>query len=127
MHIYHKQDVEMPVEMEEGEVIYPLFGAEVDDAAEKHSLAYVVIPPSKSSSFHYHVEAEESYYILKGEGHLMVGDEQRTVGAGDTILIPPRRAHQIRSSGEADLEFLVVSVPPWRETDVVVLEKDGLS
>jgi len=126
MHIYHKRDVEKPVEMEEGEVIYPLFGAEVDEAAEKHSLAYVVIPPGKSSSFHYHVEAEESYTILKGQGQLVVGDEKRTVGAGDTILIPPRRPHQITSTGGEDLEFLVVSVPPWREEDMVVLDEAEL-
>lgn len=125
MHIYHRRDVEEPERTEEGEVIYPLFGPVVDRAAEKHSLAYVVIPPGKSSPLHYHLETEESYYILQGKGQLMVGDEKTTVGAGEAILIPPRRPHRIANGGDEDLAFLVVSVPPWQEEDMVVIGEEA--
>ena len=37
-----------------GEIIYELIGKGIDNHTDLHSVAYVVIPPAKSSLLHYH-------------------------------------------------------------------------
>ncbi|MDY7078444.1 MAG: cupin domain-containing protein [Chloroflexota bacterium] len=122
MHIYHKDDVNSPLVTGQGEVIYELIGRTVGESTERHSLAYVVIPPGKSAPLHNHPEAEESYYILKGEAQMVLGDEEAIVGPGQAILIPPSSPHKISSIGEDDLELLAVCVPAWEPTNTVGME-----
>ena len=121
MHVRHKDQAE-PITTSTGEVIYELVGRRVGRATERHSGAHVVIPPGKSSRLHYHPEAEESYFILKGRGRLRVGDEEAEVGAGQMILIPAPLPHKIACAGAEDLELLAVSVPAWEPEGTIWLE-----
>ena len=63
-----------------GEVVYELIGAKAG-GSNRHSLAQITILPGKASRKHYHPEAEESYYILAGHGHLEMDGEKREVNA----------------------------------------------
>jgi mannose-6-phosphate isomerase-like protein (cupin superfamily) len=105
-----------------GEMIHELIGSGVGDSTELHSVAYVIIPPDKSSLLHYHPLAEESYYFLKGKGTLVIEDEETTVFPGQAVLIRPTKRHKISNTGETDLEFLAVCVPAWKPTNTVFLE-----
>lgn len=117
MHIYHKKDIHSPAVTEHGEIIYELIGRAVGETTERHSVAYVTIPPGKSSLLHYHPEAEESYFILKGQARMILGDEEAIVGRGQIILIQPTKPHKIINIGEEDLEFLAICVPAWEPTN----------
>lgn len=112
-----------PHNSQHGEVIYELIGRAVGEPTERHSLAYVVIPPGKSSLLHFHPEAEESYYIIHGQARMQVGEEEIELVAGQTVLIPARKVHQIINAGELDLEFLAFCVPAWEATNSVFLEQ----
>jgi mannose-6-phosphate isomerase-like protein (cupin superfamily) len=123
MYVIHKNDVRPHVQ-EHGEIIYELIGRSVDTPTEQHSVAYVVIPPSKSSIRHYHPVAEESHYILHGRALMELGEEKQLLEPGQIVLIPRGLRHEIHSEGPEDLEFLAISAPAWEEKEPLYQELD---
>ena len=55
---------------------------------------------------------EEIYYVLQGEGLMMVGDEKQKVRSGDAIWIPYGAVHSLENDGERDCVILVVAAMP---------------
>jgi mannose-6-phosphate isomerase-like protein (cupin superfamily) len=125
MHIHHKRDIQSPIVTEHGEIIFELIGRGIGEPTERHSIAYVTIPSGKSSLMHYHPEAEESYFILRGQARMIIGEEDAVVGPGHSILIQPQKPHKIVNIGHEDLEFLAVCVPAWEPTNSIFLEGEG--
>jgi mannose-6-phosphate isomerase-like protein (cupin superfamily) len=118
MRIVRKDHIANPFRGSLGEEIFELIGRPDElGATVMHSLAYVVIPPGSKSPVHYHKESEETYYVINGEARLRVDGQECHVAPGDACLIVPREVHQIVAVGTTDLEFLVVSAPPWTPTD----------
>jgi mannose-6-phosphate isomerase-like protein (cupin superfamily) len=123
MHIIRHDRSSAPLVNATGEEVYPLLGAPADQGgAAQHSLAYVVIPPGKSSLHHYHPQAEESYYILRGQARMVIDGQTHTLQTGDAILIQPPEPHQIFSTGDVDLVFIVACAPPWTPDNAVYLD-----
>ncbi|HVU89767.1 MAG TPA: cupin domain-containing protein [Pirellulales bacterium] len=88
----------------------------------KQSLAEARLAPGLSTTPHYHPLTEEIYYILVGTGSMRIGDEQRTVGPGDAIAIPPGKIHQITNDGREELKFLCCCAPGYQHEDTVLVE-----
>jgi mannose-6-phosphate isomerase-like protein (cupin superfamily) len=84
---------------------------------ERCSLAEEVLPPGKSVGRHHHLETEEVYYILEGEGRMSVGSEAREVAAGDAIFIPRGSAHTLENTGQAPMTILLVCGPAYAYED----------
>ena len=125
MFITRKELIRVPLVSSTDEQVYELIGSSPQHGgATRHSLAYVVIPPGGSSIHHFHTEGEETYYILKGQGKLLVNEQVHIVSPGDAILISPTDSHQIFAEGDAVLEFLAVSAPPWTPNDSILVEKE---
>jgi mannose-6-phosphate isomerase-like protein (cupin superfamily) len=122
MHVYSKAQVTSPIVTQHGETIFELLGRDFAEGTEKHSVAHILIPPGKASLLHYHPEAEESYYILSGKAHILIGEQESAISAGQIVLIPPKNLHQIRNIGEDDLEFLAICVPAWEPSNTVLAE-----
>jgi quercetin dioxygenase-like cupin family protein len=75
------------------------------------------IPPGVGLPLHKHPHpVEELLYVLRGKGIEKgietVGDEQREVGPGTAIFIPPEVEHRIENTGDEMLMLLVVVSPP---------------
>ena len=70
------------------------------------SLAEAIIQPGETTLLHKHIESEELYYILQGEGKMILGDEILHVNYGDTICIQPGVKHNIKNTGNKDLKIL---------------------
>jgi len=60
---------------------------------------------------HRHPNAEEIFYIIKGNGTFQVGDEKQKVKAGDIVYIPPNMVHLLTNDGYEILEFIDWAVP----------------
>ncbi|MFC1998467.1 cupin domain-containing protein [Chloroflexota bacterium] len=86
------------------------------------SLAEAIVPQGKATDEHYHIETEEIYYIVMGNGLMMIGDEKREVNAGDGIVIEPGMKHKIWNTGNSDLVFLCCCSPAYTYDDTVVVE-----
>lgn len=116
-----------PLRTPNGEVIWELVGHEMPETTDRHSLAHVKIPVGKFTLNHYHPVAEETYYILKGQGRMVLDGEESIIGPGDSVYIAPNQHHKLTVIGDEDLDLLAVCVPAWEPTNTVWLEemKDG--
>lgn len=86
------------------------------------SLAEARVPVGTATTPHFHPQTEEIYYILAGQGRMRIGDEERTVGPGDAIAIPPGAVHTIRNPGPAELRFLCCCAPGYEHDDTVLVD-----
>lgn len=67
--------------------------------------------PMAHVEMHQHMQQEQVYHVLSGEGLMHFGDEACAVRAHDVIFIPPGIPHGIENSGLVDLVFLVITTP----------------
>ena len=81
------------------------------------SLAEATVPQGESTRRHYHIESEELYCILAGEGIVHLGEERLAVSQGDTVLIPPGTHHCIDNTGQDALVFLCCCAPAYSDHD----------
>jgi mannose-6-phosphate isomerase-like protein (cupin superfamily) len=76
------------------------------------------VPAGGAEVMHYHTQARQFFYILEGQG-MMVFDEKTVVlEQGQSIEIAPLVKHQFKNHSNADVHFLVVSVPSTRRDRV---------
>ncbi len=86
------------------------------------SLAEAIIQPGETTLLHKHIESEELYYILQGEGKMILGDGILHVNYGDTICIQPGVKHNIKNTGNKDLKILCCCAPAYSHDDTVIIE-----
>jgi len=91
-----------------------------NSSASNQSLAEATLSPGGATDAHRHPRTEEIYYVLRGAGRMTVGNEQREVGPGDGILIPPGTRHTIENIGREPLVFLCCCAPPYSHEDTVL-------
>ena len=91
-----------------------------NSSAANQSLAEATLPVGAATEAHRHPRTEEIYYVLRGAGLMRVGAEERSVGPGDGVLIPPGSLHQIRNVGAEPLVLLCCCAPPYAHEDTVL-------
>jgi mannose-6-phosphate isomerase-like protein (cupin superfamily) len=118
MRIVSQDEIAEPVRAPLGELIYEMIGrAEELGGTTKHSLAHVQLPQGKSSPAHFHKVSEETYYVLRGKGRIVIDGKESMLAPGHACLIMPGEVHQIFNDEETMLEFLTVSAPAWTPDD----------
>lgn len=91
-----------------------------DNVSFRYSLAHAVVKPGQITAPH-RMKTSELYYILDGEGRMMIEDESQDVHAGQAISIPPNATQSIQNTGKGDLKFLCIVDPAWRKEDEEIL------
>jgi mannose-6-phosphate isomerase-like protein (cupin superfamily) len=66
------------------------------------------------SRAHYHRQTTEIYYVLEGEGGMMLDGVEHPIRKGSIVHIPPDVVH----SAKGRMRVLVVGVPDIRDDDV---------
>ena len=99
-----------------GSEIRPLIDR-TTSGVERCSLAEEVLPPGAVVGRHLHLETEEIYYVLSGQGHMTVGAETREVSAGDAVFIPRGFAHTLENTGSEAIRLLLVCGPAYSVED----------
>ena len=118
MEIVNRQN-SVPFVTKDGSEIRSILDRSNSSAAHQ-SLAEATLPPGAQTAPHVHPRTEEIYYILRGNGRMTVGAEQRDVRPADGILIPPHTGHTIRNTGAEPLVFLCCCAPPYADADTVL-------
>jgi mannose-6-phosphate isomerase-like protein (cupin superfamily) len=72
------------------------------------------VPPGAAEIPHFHTKARQYFYILEGEGLMCFEHHQLVLHRGEGLEVPPQVRHQFRNLSDADVHFLVISVPPTR-------------
>jgi len=69
------------------------------------------IPPGGAEVMHYHNLSCQFFYLLEGEGTMVFEDHVVTLNKGQGIEIAPKVKHQFKNQSNADVHFLVISIP----------------
>jgi mannose-6-phosphate isomerase-like protein (cupin superfamily) len=88
--------------------------------AVNQSLAEATVPPGGETVEHYHRTTEEIYFFTHGTGRMRLGDEEREVGPGDTIVIAPGVPHKLWNAGAEPLRLLCCCAPAYSDEDTVL-------
>jgi mannose-6-phosphate isomerase-like protein (cupin superfamily) len=82
----------------------------------RQSLAEASLASGQATERHYHRASEEIYFFLDGGGTMEVDEDERVVGPGDAVLIPPGAWHTLRA-GESGARLLCMCAPPYTHED----------
>ncbi len=69
------------------------------------------MPAGASEELHYHRQAQQFFFILKGRAQFQVDDLTIEVEQGEGLHIEAGKRHRIVNSGNSDLEFILCSQP----------------
>ena len=84
------------------------------------SLAEATVPVGGETAEHYHPVAEEIYHFTAGAGRMRLGEEERSVHAGDCVVIPPGTPHKLWNTAAEPLVLLCCCAPAYRHEDTVL-------
>ena len=98
--------------------------------ADGFSMGFVTLDPQSGQVPWHNQDQEEIYFVLKGVGEMCLGDERRTLEAGQAAYIPPGEFHQLTNVGDEPLEFIYCYAPAgdvahWRQELAGTLPKAG--
>jgi len=100
----------------EGEVIDGrIIKASPESGTRGSVLIYDEMAGGSTSGVHYHLKADEIFYVLEGLGTVMLGDEDIAVEPGDTIFVPVGQDHKITSSKDRPLKVIFFLDKPGLE------------
>ncbi len=77
------------------------------------AVTWVDCAPGSVQPFHEHETQEQVYVIVCGRGVMLVGDEEKDVGEGTLIAVPPRTRHAIRNHGDVPMTYISATSPPF--------------
>lgn len=80
--------------------------------SESLSVIQERIPSGCSEARHFHVRAEQFFFILSGVGTMELEGKIFTIKPNQGIHIPAGAKHQLSNQHENDLVFTVTSTPP---------------
>ncbi len=80
--------------------------------AKNFALLVNEFDPGLTSKAHKHDKEEHAFYIIGGTGIIRIEDESIPVREGDAVFVPPGKMHEVSSTGDAPLKYLVLYSPP---------------
>jgi mannose-6-phosphate isomerase-like protein (cupin superfamily) len=119
MHLSKLDDLE-PFTTLDGSTIREIAGP-AWTPARNQSLAEASVPVCGRTVAHYHRVTEELYFFTAGSGRMTLGDEEREVGAGDCVVIPPGQVHGLVNTGGEPLVLLCCCAPAYSHEDTVLV------
>jgi len=90
----------------------------IDD--KKVSIKMEEINPGGRSDAHFHTKSIQFFFVLEGKASFNLENTQVELKKHEGIEIPLESKHQILNTGENNLLFLLVSIPPVHEDDIRV-------
>lgn len=69
------------------------------------------MPPQTSEKLHFHMYAEQFFYILNGQANFIIEEMEVELKAGEGITITAGQKHKIMNRSQAELSFLLSSFP----------------
>lgn len=70
------------------------------------------VPSGRAEVRHFHHRSQQFFFILEGQATIEVGDERVVLNRHEGVEVAPGVPHQFRNDSNAEVIFLVISVPP---------------
>jgi mannose-6-phosphate isomerase-like protein (cupin superfamily) len=98
--------------------------------ATNFCLGHVTLEPDGGQVPWHNQDQEEIYFILEGTGEMCLGDERRTVEAGQAVYIPQLVFHQLTNTGSTPMRMIYCYGPAgdvahWRQELAGTLPRAG--
>ena len=87
---------------------------------DDHGAAWVHAVDIDGAKAHYHKRGTELYYVLEGEGDVLLDGDPHPVRKGSLVHIPPGVVHGARGR----MRILVVGIPDISDEDLYFPEPD---
>ncbi len=99
--------------------------------AENFSMGHVTLEPDGGQVPWHNQQQEEIYFVVEGEGEMCLGEERRTVSAGQAVYIPPTTFHQLTNTGSVPMRMIYCYGPAgdvahWRQELEGTLPRAGV-
>jgi mannose-6-phosphate isomerase len=92
---------------------------------EHYKVKRIVVRPDKRLSYQQHARRSEHWFVVAGQGVVVLDGSRLPVGAGQAVDVPRGSAHRMENTGEGDLIFIEVQHGDYfGEDDIVRLEDD---
>ena len=92
------------------------------------SLCHCTLPPGRTSHAVRHRTVEEMWYCIGGYGEVWRRQGSREdvieIGPGVSLTIPLGTEFQFRTLGDAPLQLVIATIPPWPGADEAVRVPD---
>ncbi len=95
-----------------GRSVFRILLDEESVGAKRFALLVNEFEPGLTSVAHKHDTEEHAFYVISGTGVVEVEREKIYVTPGDAVFVPPGKMHQISSTGDAPLKYVVLYSPP---------------
>jgi mannose-6-phosphate isomerase-like protein (cupin superfamily) len=82
-----------------------------DSGGRRIEFEITMAPGALGPPKHFHPRQEESWNVLEGELSVFVEDNWRTLGAGESLSIPPDTVHTLRNRSTGVVRFRDVHEP----------------
>jgi len=79
--------------------------------AEALLLGLNCLEPGQIQRPHVHDNQDKFHYVVEGEGHFRLGEEQVLVAAGEVVWAPAGHLHGVENTGDGRLTLLVGIAP----------------
>lgn len=87
---------------------------------EHIQLVLMSLKPNEDIGHEVHDENDQFFRFEKGEGKVIVGEEEYEVGDGDVIIVPAHTPHNIiNTSSSEDLKLYTIYTPPHHKDAIV--------
>jgi mannose-6-phosphate isomerase-like protein (cupin superfamily) len=95
-------------------IAHELIGGDHDDLGI--TILFVDAPPGRGPSLHQHPYAEV-FIIQEGEAQFVADGQERTVRAGDIVIVPADTPHAFTNTGDGPLRQIDIHVAPRFATE----------
>ncbi|HHU90531.1 MAG TPA: cupin domain-containing protein [Clostridiaceae bacterium] len=82
---------------------------EDNSPTKRLKMGYTTIYPTGSTTGHTHADMEEVYFVISGEGEMVVGEDRFEIRTGDALYVPPNEFHTTYQKGNLPLVVLWVT------------------
>jgi mannose-6-phosphate isomerase-like protein (cupin superfamily) len=74
--------------------------------SERMTCGHTTIYPTGTTTGHSHNDMEEIYFVVSGEGIMVVGEDSYPIRQGDALYVPPGEFHTTKQTGILPLTVL---------------------
>jgi quercetin dioxygenase-like cupin family protein len=79
--------------------------------SEKYFCDLYCLRPGQDQRIHTHSESEKIYVVVRGAGLFHIGEEERELNQGQTVIARPGEPHGVKNVSDRDLVLLVFMTP----------------
>ena len=99
----------------------------MNSPSQRLTMGHTTIYPTGTTTGHAHDDMEEVYFVISGEGIMVIGEEEFPIKDGDGLYVPPGAYHTTIQRGNLPLTVLWVTCRIDRDTEPSSHDADAAS